>query len=158
MKKIRPIIKCLFGNVQDNVKDNNMNITANKTLTLSQNVNTIGKYLYKNLAGAFDFKKSSNMFDVYTVVLYQIPIEYIRRYNLNEEQSDVKEMIINLNLTTYQDKIRFNVIEQDPDEMTLGCKVCQLSKYKNYAQLRDDIVAYLKKQLQKRYSGYEFLF
>ena len=135
-----------------------MIITANKAQSPQQQVNTVGKYLYKNLDGAFDYAKSSNMYDVYTIVLYQVPVELAKKYGLSPEQSDVREMVIDLNITTYADKIRFNVIEQDPHETTLGCKVCTLSRYKTLDDLRADIMAYLKKKLEARYEGFDFLF
>lgn len=135
-----------------------MRILSNKQLSISQNVNTIGKFLYKNLDGAFDFAKSSNTFEIWCTVLYQIPVQVIRKYNLPESMQDVNEMTINLNLTTYSDKIRFNIIEVSPNETTLGCKVCKVSKYSDYYQLRDDIFEYLQRSLLKRYQNYDFLF
>lgn len=135
-----------------------MIIQANKAQSPQQQVNTVGKYLYKNLDGAFDYAKSSNMFDVYTIVLYQVPTQLAKKYNLSPEQSDVREMVINLNITTYQDKIRFNIIEQDPHELTLGCKVCNLARYKTLDDLRADVMNYLRKKLEVRYEGFDFLF
>lgn len=139
-----------------------MDILSSLNLQPSQYVNSVGKFLYKNIDGSIDFKKSSNMFDVYFIVLYQIPTELIKHYGLetkvDKDTLDVHEMTININLTTYQDKIRCNVIEQDPDEITLGCKVCNLQRYDDLYQLRDDILRYIKKRLEKRYEGYDFLF
>jgi len=134
-------------------------IFSNKQQTPSQKVNTLGKYLYKNLAGAYDFKKSSNMFDVYTVVLYQIPYEIIKKYDLQEDKyKEVHEMEINISITTYGNKIRVNFIELTPEEVTLGHHAYDLEKYKNYKDLRDAIYWFLCDRLSKRYEDYDFLF
>ena len=106
-----------------------MRVFSAKLPELSQSVNSIGKYLYKNLSGSINFKKSSNMFDIWTIVLYQIPSELIKKYNLTEDKyKEDHEMVININITTYQEKIRVNLIEETPDEVTLGCQVLNLEK------------------------------
>lgn len=80
----------------------------------SQQVNRIGKYLYKHLDGAYKFHKSGNMYDVYCTLLYELKEEY------SGTKNDVQEMTININITTYQNKIRINTIEMAPQERTLG--------------------------------------
>ena len=121
-------------------------------------VNTLGKYFYKHLDGAFSFEKSSNMFDVYTVILYQAPIEVIQKYGLEGKQADTNEAVIDINITTYQNKIRINFIMQDPEEFTLGHRVFNLEKSKDMEFIRDESMLYLKKRLEKYYEGFDFLF
>ena len=52
----------------------------------------------------------------------------------------------------------FNVIEQDPHETTLGCKVVDPKRYAEFSQMRDDLVRYLQMRLEKRYEDFDFLF
>lgn len=124
--------------------------------------------MFKNLAGATDFKKSSNTFEINTIVLYQIPLDVKKKYNLpDDETTDVQEMNLNLNITTYQNKLRFNIIEETPDALTLGCKVVNLNlqkyqKAKTNQQLFEIVIAELQKyvyqRLEKRYADYDFLY
>ena len=136
-----------------------MKIFASKQQSPAQRVNSLGKYLFKNLPGAIDFKKSSNMFDVYTIVLYQIPYDIIKKYDITEEKyKEVYEMTININLTTYSNKIRVNFIELTPEELTLGHHVYDHTKYPTFKPLKDDILWYLEDRLSRRYEDYDFLF
>ena len=55
--------------------------------------------------------KSPNMVDIYFIVLYQLK-EDLR----TEDDHDMHEMSINLNVTTYSNKVRINIIEVSPKE------------------------------------------
>lgn len=134
---------------------------------ISQTINSLGKYLYKNLSGAINYKKTANMFDIWTIVLYQIPAEIIKKYGITEDKyKDVNEMTININLTTYDQKIRVNLIEETPDELTLGSKTFNLEKLRKqnpnqqayFDIIKDAIEAYLYQRLEKRYGDYDFLY
>lgn len=80
-------------------------------LQAGQQVNRIGKYLYKHIDGAYNMVKSPNMVDIYFIVLYQLK-EDLR----TEDDHDMHEMSINLNVTTYSNKVRINIIEVSPKE------------------------------------------
>lgn len=134
-------------------------VYANKQQTPQQLVNTVGKYLYKNIDSAFKFDKSSNMFDVYFTILYEVPREIRKKYNLTEEKyNQLNEMTININITTYQNKLRINLTEQDPHELTLGSLIYNPDKDENINSLRLKILTYLQKRLEKRYDGWDFIF
>lgn len=144
-----------------------MKVFSAKLPDLSQTVNSLGKYLYNNLSGAFKYKKSSNMFDIWTVVLYQIPHDRIKKYKISEDKyKDVYEMVININITTYQEKIRFNLIEESPDEFTIGCKVFNLAKLRKqnpnnqvyFDTIKNGVMDYLIKRLEIHYADFDFLF
>lgn len=145
-----------------------MKIYCETKQTPSQLLNSLGKYLFKTLSGATNFKKTSNTFDIYTIVLYQIPLDVKKKYNLpNNETTDVQEITLNLNITTYQNKLRFNIIEKSPDELTLGCKVINLDlqKYRKlksnqqlFEAIKTELNKYIYQKLEKRYSDYDFLY
>lgn len=88
--------------------------TIKPQIPASQQVNRVGKYLYKHLDGAYKFHKSGNMYDVYCTLLYELKEEY------GGTKNNVQEMTININITTYQNKLRINTIEMTPQERTLG--------------------------------------
>ena len=145
-----------------------MYIQSTTTTSASQLVNQIAKYFYMNLAGAVDFKKSSNLAEVWTIVLYQVPIDIIRKYNLPESYKDVSEMLISISLTPYITpqgmKLRVNLIEESPDELTLGHKTfdiekLQVNRNKEYFdEILNKVEFYLKQRLEKRYQDYDFLY
>ena len=63
-------------------------------LPASTQVNRVGKFLYNHLDGAYKYTKSSNMYDVYVTLLYQLKPEYGGGVN------EVEEMTININICT----------------------------------------------------------
>lgn len=135
-----------------------MYIISNKQLKPQQEVNTLGKFLFKNIDSAYKQNKSSNMYDVWIAVVYEIPKHVIDLYDLDERYQNTNEMNINLNITTYSNKIRINIIEVSPDELTLGSKTYDLEKFSDYYYLRDNLMNYLYKRLEKRYEGFDFIF
>lgn len=131
-------------------------ILSDKQYQGGQVVNKVGKYLYNNIDGAFKFKKSPNMYDIWFTLLYQIPSEQLT----DKEKHDVKvnEITINLNIATYNDKIRINVIVDDEFEKTLGTKTFSYEKSNNLEKLRDDVLSFVQKKLTKEYEDYDFYF
>lgn len=120
-------------------------------------VNKIGKYLYNNIDGAFKYSTSSNTCDVYFTLLYQIPY-WDRIPGKGKEYNDMHEMIININLTTYQNKIRLNILEMDPNERTLGSYSIPVKYWENLDILKSYILDKVNKSVVKAYSNYDFLF
>lgn len=126
-------------------------------LQAGQQVNRIGKYLYKNVDGAFKYKTSSNICDVYFTLLYQIP--YLERIpGKGSEYNDVHEMTIDLNITTYQNKVRVNIIEMDPNERTIGYDVYSSDKLVNLDEAKQLILSKVIKKVSKAYQDYDFIF
>ena len=132
--------------------------SAAKELTPGQKLNLVGNYLFKNIDSSYNRKKSSNMYDIYFTLLYQIPQDIIDKYKLDDKYSEVQEMDMNINITTYKQKLRINLLEMDPDELTLGCKVIDLKDNNDLDGLRNTILDYLDKKLQKEYEDYEFIY
>ena len=122
-----------------------------------QMVNRIGRYLYDNLDGAFDLKKSPNMVDVYVTVLYQLPIDK-QIIGKGREYNDVHEKTIDINITTYQNKVRVDIIELDEMERTLGYDLYEPKKLENLADAKKLIFQRAVKRLSKAYKDYLFLF
>lgn len=119
-------------------------------------VNIIGKRLKKQIDSAYAFKITSNMCDVYFTVFYQAknlgsaPGEYI--------YSDLHEMSFDINITTYQNKIRVNILEISPREQTVNHVVYDPARYKDQFELQNFILYDIELKIAKRYKEYEFLF
>lgn len=113
-------------------------------------VNKVGKYLKQHLDGAFKLNISSNMCDVYVTILYEIPP--------SPEIHDLNEMILDLNITTYQNKLRVNIIEVSPKERTLGYSLFDTKKITKLEDMKDAIFQKVIKQISKAYEDYDFVF
>jgi len=83
------------------------------------------------------------------------PCEYCRK---PEVFDDVSEMTINVNITTYQNKLRVNTIECDPLERTLGFDLFLPEKLTDLRKASDMIMAKVIKRIKKGYKDYITLF
>lgn len=120
-------------------------------------VNKVGKYLYKNIDGAFNYKTSSNTCDVYFTLLYQLPY-WDRIPGKGSDYNDIHEMTIDINLTTYQNKIRVNIIEVTEYERTLGSFVLKPEQLTDLAETKKLILQKVKSRVEKVYEDYDFLY
>lgn len=121
-------------------------------ISASQQVNRIGKYLYKHMDGAFKANQGPNTYDLYVTLLYSLKPEYGGDGNV------VDEMTININLTTYQNKIRVNTIEVTPEERTLGCDTLKLEDVTDLPTAQKIIEWKIGNRLRKAYENYLILF
>lgn len=123
-------------------------------LPASKQVKRIGQYLYKHIDGAYDFKSSSNNYDVYFLLLYELKKE------LREPGKDypVHDMRININVTTYQNKVRINIIELAPEERTIGFDVYTPEKVQDLQKAYPVIMEKIYKRIYKAYEDYYFLY
>lgn len=125
-----------------------------QVLPASKQVKRIGQYLYKHIDGAYDFKSSSNNYDVYFLLLYELKKE------LREPGKDypVQEMRININVTTYQNKVRINIIELAPKERTIGFDLYTPEKVQDLQKAYPVIMEKIYKRIYKAYEDYYFLY
>ena len=122
-------------------------------------VNQIGKYMYKHLDGAYKFEKSTNMFDVYTVVIYSIPSEIVKIYKLEKpEYLKTNEMSLDINITSYANKIRINITEMDPEEKTIGFDTYPAELFSNMNDAYEVIYNKIVKRITKEFADFDFVF
>ena len=129
---------------------------AKYDMQAGQQVNKIGQYLYKHIDGAFKIEKTANTCDVYFMLLYQIP-QRQRRFG-HPEDREMKQMDINLSITTYQNKIRVNVIEVSPEERTLGCYTYRPEELVDLEAAKEKILKKVINRVSKVYEDYDFVF
>ena len=131
--------------------------STTKLPPVNQQINKIGKYLYKHIDGAFKYSTSSNTCDIYFTLFYQIPY-WNRIPGRGKEYNDVHEMTININLTTYQNKIRVNLIELTPDERTLGSFVLKPDQLYDLQLTKQIVLDKVIGRVKAMYDGYDFIF
>lgn len=130
---------------------------SNQSLSANQQVNRVGKFLYKHIDGAFNYKKSSNMYDVYMTILYQLPVES-KDKSKGEEFNDLHEMTLDINVTTYLNKVRINIIEMTPEEKTIGYDLYEPEKLEDLVKASEIILKKIHKRISREFREYEFLF
>lgn len=124
-------------------------------LPVGQLVNKLGSYLYRHLDGAYKFDKGANMCDVYITVLFSIPANIAKTYGL---EAGVNEMTLDLNIATYQNKIRVNITELTPEECTIGFDVFPPEKLVDLETALNLVYEKVKKRISKRYEDWDFIF
>lgn len=121
-----------------------------------QLVNDLGVYFKSRTDGAYKIKKSSNMIDIWMVVYYQVPAMQIP--GREKRTFPIEEMIININLTSYANKMRVNMIEVHPEEQTLGHFVIPTEKLVDLEESRKEVLKRIYKRLDRLFEGYNFIF
>ena len=136
-----------------------MYILSSSTVNLNKVVNSLGKAIYKRLEGSYSFKKTSNMYEIKSTVLYQIPKRISDRYNLvDEERNKVNVMNVTVNITTYSNKIRVEVIEVTPEEKTIAFRTFKSDWFDNIQTGINYVYSFITSSIEKEFSGYELLF
>lgn len=125
-------------------------------------VKRLGKYLKDNLTGVFKVQEPPNEYTIYTTILYQIDPEVrkaLKKYQkeFQGKEEDIYEMNIYLNLTTYKQFIRINVIELDENEQTLGYMRLSQQDLMSLPFCKTKIMEFVKKVIEKKYEDYEVL-
>lgn len=136
-----------------------MYILTSSTVNLNKVVNSLGKAIYKRLEGSYSFKKTSNMYEIKSTILYQIPKQISDKYNLvDEERNRVNVMDVTVNITTYSDKIRVEVIEVTPEEKTIAFKTFKSDWFDNVQTGINYVYSFITSSIEKEFNGYELLF
>lgn len=118
----------------------------------NKQVNRVGKYLYKHIDGAFKYEQHANECDIYVTLLYELKEEN------GGIKNDVKEMTIDINITTYSNKLRVNTIEVTPMKRTLGFDLIPPEKLVNLEDAKKLIEKIVRRRISKAYDGYNILF
>lgn len=126
--------------------------SSENKIPASKQVIRLGNYIYNHLDGAYKQVRSGNTVDVYSIFLYQLRPEYGGKVN------DVQEMQIDINLTTYQNKVRLNVVEITPMERTLGSSVISEAKLEDLRSAMDYVLQLVAKHITRAYKEYMLLY
>lgn len=126
-----------------------------------QKVNKIAKYIKKHIDGAYKIAFSPMTADVYITIYYQLPgkvVDLVQNYNNQIIDNDMKEMDIDISITSYQNKIRINVIRMDDNEKTLGHFVMKPEEVVNLDSVLKLIKDKVANFISKEYEDYDFIF
>lgn len=122
----------------------------------AQQVKRVGKYLHKHIYSSYKIKYSGNTCDIYFTVLYEVPQPKDPRYVRLDDS--LNEMKVNINVTTYQKKLRVNVIEISPNERTLGFDIYKPEDLVDLPKASKAILNRVEQRISKAYDDYEFIF
>lgn len=131
---------------------------GNLPLEASQYVNKLGKFLYNHIDSAYKFKTSANTADTYITVYYQLPLQHQIPGKQKEGYNDMHEMNIDLNVTTYQNKLRVNIIDMSEYEYTIAHMVIKPEYLTDMNVALQMILEKVEWALIKEYQGYNFIF
>lgn len=119
----------------------------------AQKLNSIGKYIYKHIDGAYKIGFGPQTCDVYITMYYQPKEEYYQYRN-----PEMYEMKFDISLATYQGKVRINVTEMTDMERTIGQNIYKPEQLENMNEAFPKIYDNICKHIDKAYGDYEFIY
>lgn len=123
-------------------------IVASSIKNASLLVNSIGKYLKKNIEGAYNIRFSSNTCEVTMRMYYQVEGD-IDTFNT---------MDFLLNITSYQNKVRVNITEDTAMEKTIGQIILTDAELADFCLAKKKILTKIKRFIEKEYADYIFVY
>lgn len=124
-------------------------VIAAKQLPNPSTVKAIGKYLYQNIDGAFKIEFKPNKCIIHNKMYYQIP----------HTTDPLQELDFWIDITTYQNKIRVNLTENNVMEKTIGQLIVSDKDLEDLNRLRDRVLKAIDKFMNKEYGDeYEFVY
>lgn len=111
-------------------------------------VNTIGKFLYKNIDGAFKIEFHPMNCIVWMRMYYQ----------LAGNKESFNEIYFMLDITSYQNKIRINITEDTLTEKTIGQIILTDDQIVDLNVLKHVVITKFRKAIEKEYSNYDFVY
>ena len=140
----------------------NSEITNAVKLQAGQQVNAVAKYIKRHIDGAYKVTFNPGMTaDVYIKIYYQIPEEVtklVEKYGQHLNDTGMKQMDIDVSLTSYQNKLRVNVIRMDDNEKTLGHFVMKPEQLEDLNTALVEIKNKISSFIEKEYKDYDFVF
>ncbi len=109
----------------------------------------VAEYLYKHIDGAYNISERANRFVVSFMLLYS---------EKNNPKAKLQEMHFNIDIATYSNKIRVNLIEISPEERTLFFIAYPPDEAMVYEVVRQKIMDKLQAKLRGVYSDYDFVY
>lgn len=122
-------------------------------MKLNRLINKLGEYLYHNIDGAISYKTKPNKSIVTFLMYFQYDPDKVEQSDI-----DLQEIKIEIDITTYNSKIRVYMIELDPNERTLGYYLYSPESANDIRYMKDDILNKLNKRISKFYGEFLYLY
>lgn len=122
-------------------------------MKINQQINQIGKYIYHNIDGAISYKTKPNKSIVTFLMYFQYDPDKVGKSDI-----DLQEIKIEIDITTYNNKVRVDIIELDPNERTLGYYLYSPESTDDMKYMKDDILNKLNKRIRKFYGQFLYLY
>lgn len=97
------------------------------------------------------------MYDVYMTILYQLPVDKQDEAK-GKEFNDLHEMTLDINITTYMNKIRINIVEMTPEEKTIGYDLYEPEKLEDLVKASEIILKKFIKEYPENLENTNFYF
>lgn len=111
-------------------------------------VNKVGKYLKKNIDGAYKIA-FNGMNCIVTMRMY---------YQVEDDPDTFNEMDFLIDITSYANKIRVNLTEDTKLEKTIGQVILTPEEVKDLSLAKKRILHALKRAIEKEYKDYIFIY
>ncbi len=111
-------------------------------------VNKVGRYLKKNIDGAYKISFKPMICEVLMRMYYQ----------LEGDLETFNEMDFEISITSYQNKVRVNITEITELEKTIGQIILREDELKDLSLAKKRILETLKKAISKEFSDYIFVY
>ena len=122
-------------------------------MKINQQINRIGKYLYHNTDGAVSYRTEPNKSIVTFLMYFQDDPNTVAQSDFN-----LNEIKIEIDVTTYNNKVRVDMIELDPNQRTLGYYLYSPESTQDMKYIRNDILNKLNKRIRKFYGQFLYLY
>lgn len=111
-------------------------------------VNKIGKYLNSHIDGAYKITFHTMECEVTMMMYYQIP----------GDPDSLDRMDFNINITSYQNKVRINLTETDEFEKTIGQIILSEDETHDLPLVQKKVLTQLKRSIAREYEEYDFVY
>lgn len=113
-----------------------------------QMINKVGKYLKKNIDGAYKISFHPMECEVFTRMYYQIP----------EIAESLDEIDFIISITSYANKLRINLTENNEMEKTIGQLILKPEELKDLNIVRKRVLQMIKKSINKEFDSFDFVY
>lgn len=111
-------------------------------------VNKVGKYLKQHIDGAYKITFSPMRCDVYMTMYYQV----------DGQPDTFNQMDFEIDITSYQNKIRVNITEITALEKTIGQVILNDEELNDLGLAQKKILHTLKRAIAKEFAEYDFVY
>lgn len=111
-------------------------------------INKVGKYLKQHIDGAYKIKFNAMNCEVWMRMYYQVP----------RDLSSFREIHFLIDITSYQNKLRVNLIEDTAMEKTVGQVILKPEELTDLESVKAKILEKIQRFIAKEYADYEFVY